>query len=125
MRLRARGSAAVIGTSTPKPTVIQEWMATAGRNSALNRALIYFGRGDNWFDIYKTYEALRKNAGGESKIKQKSWYVAPETNKMTHTANALHRHAAGIFGVPAAPMSLDEARQLIANYIRNSFDGNN
>jgi hypothetical protein len=46
--------------SPPQPTIVQSWAATVERDEWLEDALVYFGRSEDWFDIYKALECLRE-----------------------------------------------------------------
>jgi hypothetical protein len=42
----------------------QRWLSIAAKDDLLADALMYFARGDDWFNVYKTLECLEMRFGG-------------------------------------------------------------
>ncbi len=103
-----------------EPSDVQNWMALADNDDLLEDALIYFGRANNWFDIYKTIECLilRFAGGNESTFFRLSW--APEVELLKRTANWA-RHARRRYNPPKNPMPFEKAHQLTAELLRRAF----
>jgi hypothetical protein len=49
---------------TPQPSETQRWLSIAAEDALLADALTFFGRSDDWFDIYKALECLIRKFGG-------------------------------------------------------------
>jgi hypothetical protein len=107
-----------IPTNSSRP---QTWMDLIDRSDHLSDALIYLGRGE-WFDIYKAIECLEAFAGGEKSLKAKQWAKSDDITLMKRTANSIYRHRRGGFEPPTNPMTLEQARELIATLIGSAFD---
>jgi hypothetical protein len=123
-RAKVRGHAVVLGPdgqtrpATPRPSEVQGWMEVAKREALLEDALVYFGRANDWFDIYKCLECLFKLYGGEDKFCKLQWQSKEKIKLMKQTAN-LHRHAKNV--PPANPMKIKEARSLLASLLLRSL----
>jgi hypothetical protein len=107
--------------ATPKRSQVQDWMELADNDDLLGDALIYFGRATNWFDIYKTLECLIDWFGGdEAKFLALKWVPRAEVKRLKQTANSF-RHPKRKFKPHKNPMSLKEARELIASLLRRAL----
>ena len=78
--------------SPPSPSEAQRWSLLAERDELLDDALIYFGRADDWFDIYKCIECLEGRAGGEKALRACQWISGNKFDLLRRSANAA-RHA--------------------------------
>jgi hypothetical protein len=62
----------VVGEPKPPPpperSETQRWLLITAEDELLADALKYFGRSDDWFDIYKALECLELKFGGEGKV---------------------------------------------------------
>ena len=99
---------------------VQAWVELSEGSDHLTDALIYAGRGE-WFDVYKAIECLEDFAGGESKLKRKKWVKSADLSLMKRTANCFHRHRRGAVAPPENPMTLENARKMLANLIKCAF----
>jgi hypothetical protein len=106
----------------PEPSNPQRWLAIAAENELLADALTYFGRSDDWFDIYKALECLELKFGGEGKVLALGGASASKIKLLKHTANYSKRHARLMFDPPSHPMERAEARDLLAKLIARAFD---
>ena len=109
-----------VSASPPIRSNVQAWVELSEGSDHLTDALIYAGRGE-WFDVYKAIECLEDFAGGESKLKRKKWVKSADLSLMKRTANCLHRHRRGAFEPPENPMTLENARKMLANLIKCAF----
>lgn len=83
----------------------------------------FLGRHTNhahdWAGLYKLYEIVRNDVGGEHVLYAKRWITRDERSLFTNTADNSHaagraaRHAASKTAPPAVPMSLGEAKLLV------------
>ena len=69
-------------------------MRAADQNRGVADGLSYFEVGDDWFDLWKAYEALRDNDLDEKSI------TATERTGFTQTANSIYRHRLGKYDPP-------------------------
>lgn len=106
-RSKARGFAQVLDSHVnpkpmlPPPSDAQRWAILAADDDLLADALTYFGRGDDWFDIYKALECLilRFAAGVEAAFLDRGWASKSEIGLLKRTAN-YERHARRKFDPP-------------------------
>ena len=104
----------------PRQSEVQHWSTVADKYERLHDALVYFGRATDWFDVYKALECLQDEFGGEKKFLALNW-VPVQIKDLKHTANWAARHRAGKFDRPSNPMSLDAARALLGQVIRQAL----
>jgi hypothetical protein len=110
----------VVPAPPPTQSKFQSWLQLSKQSDHLANALVYFGRGE-WFDMYKAVECLEAFAGGESELKRKKWVKSTDLNLMKRTANCFHRHRRGAFEPPKNPMTLENARKMLAKLINCAF----
>ena len=78
-----------------------------------------FCQDDTWICLYKAYEIIRDDVGGELQIIKNGWSVKSAIKRFTQTAQSRDalgdsaRHASKKYIPPAQPMTLMEARVLI------------
>jgi hypothetical protein len=81
--------------------------------------LVYFGRGTDWFDVYKAAECLEQRFGGEHVFRKLRWAPATEMKRLKRTANSFrHARKQG----PNNPMTHQEARHLLGVLVRRAFE---
>jgi hypothetical protein len=89
---------------------------------------LQFFREDSWVSLFKVYEIIRDELGGDRKLTQTKWTTKATLSRFTHTAQsedilgAEARHASKKYGTPKVPMSKFEAhyfiRELLLSWIR-------
>ena len=113
-----------VNPEVPSPPIrsnVQAWMKLSEGSDHLTDALIYAGRGE-WFDVYKAIECLDAFAGrGESDLKRKRWVKCKDLELMNRTANSFYRHRRGKYESPKNPMTLENARKMLAKLIKCAF----
>lgn len=120
--VRARGRFSVgDGGQTQEPVAspIQQWLQRANTDDRTADLLAFIARADNWFDIYKAMECIKKlNSGGATEI------LHPEWRRVQQTANC-HRHAPNpdAYPLPARPTDLSEARDVLLLVARQVLEG--
>jgi hypothetical protein len=75
----------------------------------------------DWFDLYKVYEIVRDNVGGEAALSGKDWLPKRDIKAFTVSANrpdisgdqARHARSSGPPPKRTRPMTLSEAQQMI------------
>ena len=75
----------------PEPSNPQRWLSLAAEDDLLADALRYFGRGDDWFDIYKALECLigRFWRGEETDFLALGWASADKIKLLKRTGRLL------------------------------------
>ncbi len=126
----ARGRSMVIGIAevrdadgnlvpppAPEPSQAQKWVQAVKHNNDVADMLIFTGRADNWFDLYKALELAESLAGRRPgrKLNALPGEASDEFKRMKRTAN-MHRHARS--EGPRTPMTLAEATALLPFVIR-------
>lgn len=127
MRVKAGAAAVVIGPdgkSKPDPEPVrslpQRWLKITDADGYLADALIYYSRGDDWFDIFKALECLFARFGGEVKFKAREWVDKGKVDRLRQTANN-QRHARLKNKEVRNPMERREARSVLGALISGAF----
>jgi hypothetical protein len=102
----------------PAPSAPQKWIKIAEENEKVADMLIFAGRADNWFDIYKAIEAAEDLVGSETGLERLLGQSGSAFKLMKHTANSLYRHRPGKFIAPKVPTPLNDAKSLLAFIVR-------
>ncbi|HUB49154.1 MAG TPA: recombinase family protein, partial [Acetobacteraceae bacterium] len=102
----------------PAPSQAQRWVQVAEHCNDVADMLIFAGRANNWFDIYKALELAQLLAGGRPgrKLNALLGGASDEFERMWRTAN-MHRHARSN-DAPTTPMALADAMSLLPSVIR-------
>jgi hypothetical protein len=126
-RAKVRAVATIVGrdgrpvTAPPQPSDAQAWMVLAESDGFLEDAFIYFGRATDWFDLYKCLECLFLRFGGsEEAFLALHWESEQEIKRLKQSAN-WPRHAKRKFSPPQRPMTLGDARALLAKLLRRAL----
>ena len=103
----------------PEPSQAQRWVQVAEQNDDVGDMLIFAGRAEDWFDIYKALELAQSLAGGRPgrKLNALLGGASDEFERMWRTAN-MHRHARSK-DPPTIPIPLAEAMSLLPFVIRS------
>lgn len=110
--------------SCQRPTQVESWVALAKHNKAIADALHFFCE-HTWFNLYKVYEIVADDVGGKREIIHNGWGTEQSLNRFTQTAQSRDtlgddaRHASEKYKPPQKPMSLPEARSLVASILEN------
>ena len=115
-------SGSLVPPLVPQPSQAQRWLNAAQANDDIADMLVFAGRADNWFDIYKALELAQTLAGGRParKLNALLGESGDEFERMWRTANT-HRHARDN-NPPPTPMALREAIALLPFVIRTVLD---
>src|SRR5262245_9908953 len=113
-RVRDRDAAVTSTTPAPSESSVQRWLREADTDDKRAELLLHLTRADNWYDLLKSAELLRKLAGGESALKSALGPDWPYWRLMFRTANC-YRHAPDSekYPLPAPPAELEEAREFL------------
>jgi len=77
----------------------------------------------DWFDLYKIYEIVRENVGGEKALLAQNWVPLSDLKAFTGSANlpavsgTEARHARAPSGMPKRTMTLHQARSVISGLV--------
>lgn len=99
----------------PEPTTAQRWVQAGESNSDIGDMLVFAGRADNWFDIYKALELAECRSGGQHGLEKLLGPAASAVRNMRQTAN-YYRHARG--HRPSVLTTQDDATSLLAHVVR-------
>jgi hypothetical protein len=109
---------------TPEPEVLPKLVACAHRSPAAAKVLrLWSYRSYDWVQLYRIYEVVRDDAGGDSKVDARGWATVSALNRFRQTANSPHvlgdeaRHGALKQDPPRRPMPRDEAVGLITGLV--------
>jgi hypothetical protein len=105
-----------IPPAPPRPSNPQRWIGAAEKNDQIADMLVFAGRSDNWFDIYKALELAETLAGHRNKLRVLLGASADECERMWRTANS-YRHARDK-NKPMVLTTLAEARPLLSYIVR-------
>ncbi len=99
----------------PSASQLQGWNGLADQNDYVSDLFDYYGRANNWYDIYKTIEIAEKLARGEHKLLKLLGADAKTGKRLKRSAN-YYRHTK--FPRPPDLLTLQEAKPLLANLVR-------
>jgi hypothetical protein len=97
------------------------------KNPAVADALRFLRKGD-WVSLYKAYEIVRDAVHGEQPIIRRGWLTEKARKRFTWTAQSREalgdeaRHASRMYRPPKEPMSIHEARAIIADLLQQWID---
>jgi hypothetical protein len=114
---RVRGRSVVNSeqlSQPPQPSSLQRWVKSADNDDDRADLLEHLSRADNWFDVYKAAEIIRRLAGGQKSLESLLGELKPDWVRVWQTANCT-RHAPDPekYPLPEVPATLHEARLLI------------
>lgn len=69
-----------------------------------------------WDALYRVFEIVRDDVGGE--IQRAGWATKAEQERFKQTANSLDRHAKGVVPPPKKPMTLPEGADFVRKVLR-------
>lgn len=100
----------------PHPSPVQRIIAAAEQDERLEELLVFAGRADNWFDVYKAIEMAESIVGGERALRAAMGDEGDELKRMRTTANH-HRHAPSRYPAPMPPFELRTCKALIGRVV--------
>jgi hypothetical protein len=109
--------------STEKRIDYKPWIDLAKKDVKASQVLKYLLKGD-WYSLYKIYEIIREDLGGESNLLQKGWVTRKMLSRFRHTANSEAvlgehaRHTGYKHKPPKDPMSKPEALNIINTIVK-------
>lgn len=110
--------AALHPPAPPRPSEGQVWNEIAEQEKHLGDALMYFGKA-TWFDLYKAFECIELQFGGETKFTALDWAPRSRIKLLKQSAP---RHAKLKFDPPPKPMKWGEAHTLVGLLLRRAFE---
>ena len=117
----------------PAPRAVST-VALALSDASVAKAYRLLGRGaKNWVDLYRVYEVLEKDMGGQHSVQRLGWVTEDEIRRFKHSANSPAvggddaRHGAEQHDAPSNPLSLEEAEsvvhRLLAAWLEHKLQG--
>jgi len=106
----------VVKAAVPPPRTVAI-AALALRDGAVAKAMRLLAAADvhSWVGLYRLYEVVEGDIGGESALKDQGWGSATDLKRFKHSANSVSvggdiaRHGKELTVPPPNPMSLEEA----------------
>ena len=119
----------VVIKAPPQPRTIALAML-ARSDSAVAKALRLLSAADSnsWVGLYRIYEVVEADVGGESALKTCGWGSPADLKRFKHSANSVSvggdaaRHGKELTSPPNNPMSLEEAGSYVT-YIVSAWLG--
>lgn len=105
----------------PIPTEAQAWVQRSIKDTRIADLLVFLGRADNWFDIYKAIEMAEALVGGKHELPPLLGASAGAFANVRRTANT-HRHAPLKNTPPSNPATLEEAQVLVKYAVQMALD---
>ena len=112
------------GTESPaRPSNAVGWIQLGLKDRSVADALRFFAS-PTWFNLYKVFEVVRDDIGGDEALKNKGWAAKSQISAFHRTANSRQalgdeaRHATAKNPPPAKPMRLRDARELWDRILR-------
>lgn len=108
---------------------IRNWLGKALPHPVAARVLRLRGTGDlSWADLYRLYEVIQDNVGGERAIIEAGWSSRALLSRFTHSADSVKaagdqaRHGVERTHPPSKPLTISEARILLDRLLRAWLD---
>ena len=121
--IRLRGSAVLLRhcgerVEEPKPSCTQ-WLANRVSGD-LREALHFYNRADNWFDLFKSLEAVQHHVGGRDKLKEFGF-----TREELSSLGASPQHVRHYKSTANPPrlLTLEQARDLMRRILEAVLSG--
>jgi hypothetical protein len=114
------------------PSVTLSWTtaiaAIAKTDSAVAKTMRLLAAQDaaTWVNLYRIYEVIEDDVGGESGLRQHGWAPESERRRFKHSANSVAaagdsaRHGKELTQTPVNPMSIEEAKAYV-NYLLHAW----
>ena len=114
VRGRHRVATATSTTAAPAESSVQRWLREADDDDKRAELLMHLTRADNWYDLFKSAELVRRLAGGESALKSALGPDWTYWRLMFRTANC-YRHSPDSekYPLPVPPAEWEEAREFL------------
>lgn len=120
IRIRARVFPPTISVEGEVPEPFEaRLMRLESSNEHLRLALHSLNADLSWFNLWKSYEAIRDGNGGKASLVAEGWTTADEVDRFRKTANSYAavgdaaRHARLGEPPPPNPMTLDDAEDYV------------
>jgi len=111
---------------TDQPSPLESYLRLAQNHKPVADAL-HFYREDSWVNLYKVYEVVRDDVGGEHALIKKDWVPKDDLKLFTQIAQSRAalgddaRHASKKYKPPSQSMSFSEAKSLIKSILAKWF----
>jgi hypothetical protein len=110
--------ASAFPSQPPEQSKLQKWLKEAELDNTRAELFVHLNRADNWFDLYKSAELVRRLAGGVSKLGLILGPDKKEWDRIWRTANC-YRHAPDQvkYPLPKPPAEFEGAREFILKVV--------
>jgi hypothetical protein len=111
---------------TPSP-IFAKGFAIADRDPAVQRALRLFGGPPSPVNLYRVFEIVRDDGGGEEEVVRNGWATRSQITRFRRTMNSVSavgdeaRHGVEPTDPPPDPMSLPEAQTFVTRLLEKWF----
>lgn len=117
----------VVTKPAPPPRTIA-LARLAATDTAVAKAMRLLSAADSqsWVGLYRIYEVIETDVGGEPELKKRGWGSADDLKRFKHSANSVTvagdaaRHGKELTSPPANPMSPEEAAAYV-NYVVSAW----
>lgn len=110
----------------PQYSTVESWINLAKSDKIIADALHFFKKG-TWISFYKVYEIIKDDIGSQQAIIKSGFVKKQKLKRFTQTAQSSlalgdeARHASKKCKPPAKPMTFDEAKSFIREFIISWF----
>jgi hypothetical protein len=125
-RSKAGTITVVGGAAATRPTGPREYAQLGGTDPGAADVLLILSRGDlDWYDLFKVFEIVREDLGGEAVIIGRGWATKSDLTAFRGSANhpgvsgQAARHARQKRTIPKRTMTLRQGRAFIADLVRS------
>lgn len=107
---------------------VQQLINSAEASQSVSHALELLGTGDDWANLYRVYEVIRHDVGGDKAMARKDWANKKNLKLFEHTANSpkaiglAARHGVPKGEPPGQPMEHCDARSLVVTLLNRWLD---
>jgi len=97
----------------------------ANNDESVDKVLILYEKGEDYDNLYRIFEVVRKDVGGDENIIRNRWATSKQIKRFTRTANSAEilgvhaRHGVQNTEPPKNPLQLSEAQSFIKSLVRN------
>lgn len=104
--------------------VVWRWVKTGEADAEASRVLRLLAKGNDWVNLYRVYEIIRTDVGGDKRIVQHGWATGKGLELFRRTAQHPQaigddaRHGVSRGQPPAKPMTPKTARSLVRGLCR-------
>jgi hypothetical protein len=108
------------GVAVSQVDKVRRRVVVAQSNPVVAEGFLYLDHSRlGWPDLYKAFEAVRRDCGGASRLLKHGWTTKSELSCFTQTANHYRHAKSPKYLLPAKPMTILEARKFARGLLTN------